>query len=291
MRFFAAMLLFLGLAATPRLASAELVDLELILAVDVSGSVDDQEAELQRAGYGAALTDVRVLGAIRAGRRGRIAVAYVEWGGDHIQRPVVDWSVIDGPEAAADFAKRLAAAPMSVEMWTSISGAMRYAADLFALSPHQGLRRVLDISGDGPNNDGAPVTKARQRMVKAGITINGLPIINGRPSRYGLAPMPHLDLYYQDCVIGGFGAFIVVANTYRDFARAIRRKLILEIAGRMPEKGAPEKGVPERRGPEGWTPRGARLIPAPTPVSHSGPMPRPMPCDLGEIIRDSRESF
>ncbi len=266
------MILFLGLAATPTImsrgASAELVDLELILAVDVSGSVDDEEAELQRAGYVAALTDERVLDAIQAGRRGRIAVTYVEWGGDHIQRSVVGWSVIDGPGTAAEFSKRLAEAPLSVELWTSISAVMRYAGDLFDLSPHKGKRRVLDISGDGPNNDGALVMGARQRMLKAGITINGLPIINGRPSRYGISPMPHLDLYYEDCVIGGFGAFIVVANTYNDFARAIRRKLILEIAGRMPEKPP-------------------RLFLAQTPV----PMPRPMPCDVGEIIRDSWESF
>ncbi len=264
----------LGLAVMPWPASAELVDLELILAVDVSGSVDDEEAELQRAGYVAALTDERVLGAIRAGRRGRIAVAYVEWGGDHIQRSMVGWSVIDGPEAAAAFAKRLAEAPVGVEMWTSISGLMRYAGDLFTLSPHKGLRRVLDISGDGPNNDGALVTGARQRMLEDGIIINGLPIINGRPSRYGMAPMAHLDLYYEDCVIGGFGAFIVVANTYHDFARAIRRKLILEIAGLQPDKR-----VPERRGPE----MRPRLIGA--------DIPRPMPCDVGEIIRDNRESF
>ena len=245
-------------------AGAELVDLELVLAVDVSGSVDDEEARLQRSGYVKALTDDRVIRVIQGGRYRKIAAAYAEWGGDHIQRTLVDWTVIDGKAAAQDFAGRLARAPLSVELWTSISGIMCYAMDIFAFSPHRGKRRVLDISGDVPNNDGAGVMGARDRALKAGIIINGLPIINDRVSRYGMPPMPNLDHYYEDCVIGGVGAFIVVANTFTDFARAIRRKLILEIAGLKPQ-GRP------------------RLIPTTSGV-------RP-PCDMGEIIRDSRESF
>ncbi len=259
-----------SLSMYPGPARAELVDLELILAVDISGSVDDEEAELQRAGYVAALTDERVIRAIKSGRRGRIALAYVEWAGDHIKRTVVDWTVIDGAEAAAAFARALRAEPFKIGLWTSISGVIGYGLDLFNFSPHRGKRRVLDISGDGPNNDGAPVTLARDRAIKAGIIINGLPIINGRPSRYGTPPLPHLENYYRDCVIGGFGAFIVVANTYNDFARAIRRKMILEIAGPVLEMERPE---PEKPG----------VIPA-----ASGVHP---PCDVGEIIRDSRESF
>ncbi|MCH7865470.1 MAG: DUF1194 domain-containing protein [Proteobacteria bacterium] len=276
MRFPVTMILLLA-AALP--ARAERVDLELVLAVDVSGSVDEEEAELQRAGTVAALTDERVIRAIKAGRQGRIAVAYVEWGGDHIQRLVVDWSVIDGEASAADFARRLAEAPMSVEMWTSISGVMRFALDVFRSSPHQGRRRVLDISGDGPNNDGALVTGARKVMLKDGITINGLPIINGRPSRYGTPPLEHLDWYYEDCVIGGPGAFIVIANTYRDFGRAIRRKMILEIAGRTPEKRARLIRVAERRVAE--HPAAERR----TPERFT------MPCDVGEIVRESRDGF
>lgn len=245
-------------------ARAELVDLELVLAVDVSGSVDEEEANLQRSGYVAALTSERVIRTIKAGRQGRIAVAYVEWGGDHIQRMVVDWSVIDGEASAVDFARRLAEAPLNVEMWTSISGVMRFAHEVFQLSSHQGRRRVLDISGDGPNNDGALVTGSRRVMVRDGITINGLPIINGRPSRYGTLPLPHLDWYYEDCVIGGRGAFIVVANTFKDFGRAIRRKLILEIAGRTPERPARLIRVAERHD---------------------------MACNAGEIERESRDDF
>ena len=269
MRFLLAVMALLALIFPAR---ADLVDLELVLAVDISGSVDDEEARLQRSGYVKALTDDRVIRVIQGGRHGKIAVTYAEWGGDHIQRTLVDWTVIDGKEAARDFARRLDGAPLSVELWTSISGIMRFATDLFRLSPHRGKRRVLDISGDGPNNDGAGVTGARDRALKAGIVINGLPIINDRVSRYGFPPMPNLDHYYEDCVIGGFGAFIVVANTYPDFARAIRRKLILEIAGLKPQ-GPPEKRPPKR----------PSLIPA-----TSGARP---PCNIGEVIRDSREGF
>jgi len=280
MRFLMTMVLLLA-ASFP--ARAELVDLELILAVDISGSVDDDEAELQRAGYIAALTDEKVIRAIASGYRGRIALAYVEWAGDHVKRTVAGWTVIDGIEAARDFARELEVAPLDIGLWTSISGVIDYGLDLFGFSPHRGKRRVLDISGDGPNNDGGLVNRARDRAVKAGVIINGLPIINGRPSRYGTLPIPHLDNYYRDCVIGGFGAFIVVANSYTDFARAIRRKLILEIAGVMPE-GEPEKG----RGPEGKT---ARLIPAASPRVIPVKSNVHPPCDVGEIIRDSRESF
>ena len=254
--------LWTALAAPP--LRAELVDLELVLGVDISGSVDEEEAQLQRDGYVAALTDERVLRAIKSGRHGKIAVTFFEWAGDHHRNTIAEWTVIDGAKSAKEFADEIAFAPVGVELWTSISGAIGHGLDMFAFSPHRGKRRVLDISGDGPNNDGGPVTAARDRAVKAGIVINGLPIINGRVSRYGFPPMPHLDNYYRDCVIGGFGAFIVVANTYKDFARAIRRKLILEIAG-----GAPE--MPPR------------IILAASDIHP--------PCDMGEIIRDSRESF
>ncbi|MEE8351587.1 MAG: DUF1194 domain-containing protein [Rhodospirillales bacterium] len=264
MRLFILLMVFLVLVFPGLPARAELVDLELILAVDVSGSVDDEEAQLQRAGYVAAITDDKVLRAIKSGRLGRIAVAYVEWAGQGISRTVVEWTVIDGADTAADFAERLDFQPLRIELWTSISGVIDYGLDLFDLSPHRGKRRVLDISGDGPNNDGGLVTFSRDKAVKAGIIINGLAIINGRPSRYGTLPMPHLDNYYRDCVIGGFGAFVVVADTFHDFARAIRRKLVLEIAGLRPKP----------------TPR---LIPASSDIHP--------PCDMGEIIRDSRESF
>jgi hypothetical protein len=258
-------LLLSGAVARP--ATAELVDLELVLAVDISGSIDDQESRLQRAGYVQALTDHQVVRAIKAGKLGRIAVTYVEWAGTHYQATVVDWAVIDGPETAAAFAQRLAAAPLHTQMWTSISGAIEYGMVKLQESTHRGRRRVIDVSGDGPNNDGDMMPSWRDRAVAAGVIINGLPIINDRPSPYGMEPMPNLDLYYEDCVIGGIGAFLLVANSFYDFGRAIRRKLILEIAG---------------------------LQPAPAPKARvvlAAARERP-PCDSGEKrVRDFREDF
>jgi len=213
---------------------AAFVDLELVLLVDVSGSIDDDEAALQRDGYIKAITDPRVLRVIQSGRHGRIAVMYAEWAGDHFQQIVTDWAMIHDAASAKAFGDDLAAEPLRVEAWTSLSGAMRYGLEMLDFSPHQGRRRVLDISGDGPNNSGGPVLSMREKVLAQRVTINGLPIINGRPSRYGRLPMKDLDGYYRDCVIGGNGAFIVVAHGFNDFARAIRRKLILEIAGRQP---------------------------------------------------------
>ncbi len=277
--------LALAMASIPGPAAADLVDLELVLAVDISGSVDEEEAELQRAGYVAALTDPSVIRAIKSGRRGRIALTYVEWAGDYFSSTLVDWTVIDGAGAAAAFARRLARIPLNVEMWTSISGAIDHGLDLFNFSPHEGRRRVLDISGDGPNNDGVPVLIARNRALKAGVVINGLPIVNGRPSRYGIAPMPHLDNYYRDCVIGGFGAFIVVADTHKDFARAIRRKMVLEIAGLTPrlDKPGPGPDKPRLDKPSVILAASPRVIPVTSEVHP--------PCDMGEIMRDSWDSF
>ncbi|MEK9754137.1 MAG: DUF1194 domain-containing protein, partial [Rhodospirillaceae bacterium] len=225
--------LLVGLFLNPA-ARAELVDLELVLLVDVSGSIDDDEATLQREGYLKAITDPRVMQTIQSGRHGRIAVIYAEWAGDHYQQMLTDWHVIEDAASAKAFADRLAAQPLQVEFWTSISGAMRFGLELLGQSPHQGRRRVLDISGDGPNNSGGPVMAIRQQVLAQRVTINGLPIINGRPSRYGRLPMKNLDEYYRECVIGGTGAFMVVAHGFNDFARAIRRKLILEIAGAQP---------------------------------------------------------
>lgn len=222
------------LGGTAHPATAELVDLELVLAVDISGSIDREEARLQRAGYVQALTDQQVVRTIMAGKLGRIAVTYVEWAGTHYQATVIDWTVIDGPGSATAFAEKLAEAPIHTQMWTSISGAIEYGILKLRQSANPGRRRVIDISGDGPNNDGDSVVKLRDRAVAAGIVINGLPIINDRPSPWGMIPMANLDLYYEDCVIGGNGAFLLVANSFQDFGRAIRRKLILEIAGLQP---------------------------------------------------------
>lgn len=226
----AVLLLGLVAAVAPR-AAAEPVDLELVLAVDVSGSVDPYEARLQREGYLRALVHPQVIKAITSGERRRIAVTYVEWAGDHFQRTVVDWTIVHDEASARAFASRIAEVPVLTERWTSISGAIDYAMSVFASSPYKGTRRVLDISGDGPNNSGGPVTVARDRAVKQGIVINGLPIVNDRPNPWGMPPPRNLDKYYFENVIGGPGAFIVVAKDFESFADAIRSKLVREIAG------------------------------------------------------------
>lgn len=216
------------------------VDLELILGIDVSGSIDDEEARLQRQGYIRAFRDARVVNAIRQGRLGRIAVFYFEWAGFGHNKPVVDWTVVHDEASAESVAARLEAAPIETARRTSISGAIDFAAPLFDFNAFDAKRRVIDISGDGPNNWGRDVTLARDAAVARGITINGLPIINGNPTRFGWPGeyTGDLDLYYQDCVIGGPLAFVVVANGFADFAAAVRRKLILEIAGLTPPSPA-----------------------------------------------------
>jgi hypothetical protein len=238
----ALVLLLAGSVSAPAQARPVPVDLELILAVDVSGSIDEEEARLQRQGYVAAIADPEIVRAIMSGMLGRIAVTYFEWAGDTWQTPVIDWSLIDGPQTAQAFAAKLASAPLGAGPWTSISDAIRTATPMFDVNQFEGTRRIIDISGDGPNNTGGLVEPERDLAVANRITINGLPIINDR-FNFSRAPMPNLDLYYRNCVIGGPGAFLVVAHGFKSFAKAIRRKLILEIAGRMPRKPPPRSIV------------------------------------------------
>jgi hypothetical protein len=223
----------LAAAMVPAAYAAERVDMELVLAIDVSESIDADEARVQRNGYVAALRDPRVLAAIRSGRLGRIAVTYFEWSGDGRQRPVLGWSVIHDEASAGRVADALARVSIGSGRWTSISSALDYAAPLFAANGVEAERRVIDISGDGYSNAGRPVTAARDAAIARGITINGLPVIH-KPKNFNWPPMPFLDLYFRNCVIGGPGAFMMVAETLKDFARTVRRKLILEIAGLDP---------------------------------------------------------
>jgi len=241
------------------------VDLELILAVDVSGSIDEEEARLQRQGYVAAIGDPEIVRAVTSGMLGRIAVTYFEWAGGSWQVPILPWTLIDSPQTAQAFAANLAAAPLSSGPWTSISDAIRTATRMFDGNPFEGTRRIIDISGDGPNNTGGPVEAARDLAVARRITINGLPIINDR-FNMSRAPMPNLDLYYRNCVIGGPGAFLVVAHGFKSFAQAIRRKLILEIAGITPDN-SPLKSIASGLAQAGNAPPKARWVP---------------PCDEGE---------
>ncbi|MEZ5908354.1 MAG: DUF1194 domain-containing protein [Hyphomicrobiaceae bacterium] len=229
------------------------VDLELVLAVDVSLSMDIEEQELQRQGFIAAFRDASVHKAIASGAHGKIAVTYVEWADAATQQVVVPWMVVDGPATARGFADRLAAAPISRARMTSISGAIRYSMQILAANRIKGVRRVIDISGDGPNNAGAPVARARDEAVAAGIVINGLPILLKPYSRSGFFEVASLDTYYYDCVIGGTGSFVIPVRERAEFAPAIRRKLILEISSREPRvipaqfiQGKP--GPPARRG-------------------------------------------
>lgn len=210
------------------------VDLELVLAADISGSMDRAEATLQRQGFVAALRHPEVIAAIEGGMLGRIAVTYVEWAGPYFQHTLVGWTEIADAVSANRFADAVAAPQIVTERYTSIGTLINTSAARFSGNGFEGTRRVIDIAGDGPNNRGEYVHISRDRAVAAGIVINGLPIINDRPSPGGYPPMPDLDLYYEDCVIGGPGAFLVVANGFEDFARAILRKMILEIAGRTP---------------------------------------------------------
>jgi hypothetical protein len=210
--------------------AAEPVDLELVLAVDVSRSVDPEEAKLQREGYIAALQHPRILQAIRSAPHGRIAVTYVEWAGVDTQYTVVPWSLITDDASAAAFTARIAAAPYVARNWTSISGAIDYSVPLFENNGFEGTRRVIDISGDGRTNQGRPTAAARDDAVAAGITINGLPVINERLNFYR-PPEGDLDVYYRENVIGGMGAFLIVAENFNAFTGAILSKLIREIAG------------------------------------------------------------
>jgi hypothetical protein len=218
------------LPATPSRAE-ESVDLLLVLAVDVSRSIDDDEARLQREGYRSAVTDVRVLEAIQSGMTGAIAVAYVEWAGSDYQRLVIPWTRIGSPVEARAWAEELEKAPRVALSWTSISGGLDFSMRTLSESPFEGTRRVIDVSGDGVNNSGLAVEQVRDRLVAQGITINGLPIMNDRPTFGRPSPMP-LDQYYRESVIGGDGAFLIAAEDFTSFGNAVRRKLVREIAGR-----------------------------------------------------------
>lgn len=220
--------------AMPSPRAEQTVDLELLLAVDVSWSMDLDEQQLQREGYVSALRDPEVWRAISAGGNSRIAIMYVEWAGQHIQQIVIPWTLIDGPAALEGFAEQLEKAPISRNRMTSLSGAISFSARQFGTGGFRGVRRVIDVSGDGPNNSGGPVEAARDEAVSQGIVINGLPIILKPDHRSGFFDIRDLDKYYKDCVIGGFGAFVIPVRSKAEFAPAIRRKLILEIAGLTP---------------------------------------------------------
>ncbi len=210
------------------------VDIELVIAVDVSYSMDLDELAVQREGYAQAIVSKDFLQAVKTGPNSKVALTYFEWSASSDQKIIVPWRVIDGPESADAVANEIMKTPVRRGSRTSISGAINFAMPLFEKNPYRGLRRVIDISGDGPNNIGAPVTGARDAALAKGITINGLPIMVKEPS-YSSMDIDNLDLYYEDCVIGGPGSFVVSIKDREKFKEAIRSKLILEVADRTPE--------------------------------------------------------
>jgi hypothetical protein len=205
------------------------VDVELVLAVDISYSMDYDELSLQREGYILALTSEQFLDAMRRGPLGKIALTYVEWAGANEQETVIPWQLVNDPASAAAFAQKLKDAPIRRAYRTSISEALKYSEKLFGTT-YKGLRRVIDVSGDGTNNQGDLIEPTRDDVVRKGVTINGLPIMLKTPVA-SMIDLPNLDVYYEDCVIGGPGAFLVPVRERHQFADAIRNKLVLEVAG------------------------------------------------------------
>jgi hypothetical protein len=234
---FILVLLALPSTAQERTQDKKDIDLALALGIDISGSIDPEEAKLQRQGYVMAFRDPVIVKAILGGPNGRIAVAYYEWSDSWMQKLLIDWTLLDSEQAIADFVTRLDEAPISIARRTSISGAIRYAVQLFGRSPYEPTRKVLDISGDGSNNDGGLVTDMRYEALKEKIVINGLPIMNDRPNPFGFPNEEDLDRYYLHCVTGGPRSFVEVAHNFDDFPRAVRKKLLQEVADRGPPGG------------------------------------------------------
>ncbi|WP_244327861.1 DUF1194 domain-containing protein [Roseibium sp. RKSG952] len=213
------------------------VDVALVLAIDVSLSMSQEEMALQRQGYAAAITSAEVLQAIRYGAHQRIAITFFEWANNTYAREIVGWSIIENSEDAEIVAASLRTVYRQGARRTSISGGIRHAVRVLDDIPFEAERRVIDISGDGPNNQGLPVTDARDEAIARGITINGLPLMTsgGYGSQFNI---PDLDEYYRNCVIGGPLSFMIPVNSWDQFPEAVRRKLVLEI-GVGPREGAP----------------------------------------------------
>ena len=225
--------------ALPAARAAEPVDLLLVLAADVSRSVDAQKFQLQREGYAAAVANSRVLDAIRSGRHGRIAIMFLEWSGLGNQKVVIDWTAIDGPKAAQEFGDRLLESNRSFADRTSISGGIDFSVAQFARAPFTSERRTIDVSGDGTNNAGRDVSQARDEALALGITINGLVILSETPLPWNpehTNPPGGLANYYRENVVGGPGAFVLEAKDFNSFGQAIIKKLIADIADAAPPR-------------------------------------------------------
>jgi len=232
-RTFRLLILTVTLAFPAASLAAEQVDLLLVLAADVSRSIDSEKFQLQRDGYAAAITDPRVLEAIKSGRTGRTGLSLVEWSGLSSQRVVIDWTAISDAESAKSFADRLLEAPRSFADRTSISSAIEFAMGHLARAPFESARHTIDVSGDGTNNSGGEVTQARDAALAQGVTINGLVILSETPLAWNpdhTNPAGGLENYYRNNVIGGPGAFVMAAEGFNSFGRAIVKKMIAEVA-------------------------------------------------------------
>ena len=217
----------------PVARAAEAVDLLLVLAADVSRSIDTAKFQLQRDGYAAAITDRRVLNVIRSGPNHQIAVCFVEWSGVGAQKLVIDWTIVRDDASAREFSAQIAEAPRSFSDRTSISGGIEFAMVQFARAPYDAKRRTIDVSGDGTNNSGREVSAARDDALADGVTINGLVILSDRPLAWNADhtnPPGGLEKYYRDNVVGGPGAFVMAAENFESFGQAIINKMIAEIA-------------------------------------------------------------
>jgi len=228
---FAAILAAILVPAAAR--AAEDVDLLLVLAVDVSRSIDASKFQLQREGYAAAVADPHVLDAIRTGRTGRIGLTFVEWSGVGAQKVVIDWTTIGDADSAKGFGDRLLEAPRSFADRTSISGAIEFAMGQFDKAPFEAARRTIDVSGDGTKNAGRDIATLRDEAVAKGITINGLVILSDNPMSWNpdhTNPPGGLANYYRNNVVGGPSAFVMVAENFNSFGQAIIKKMIAEVA-------------------------------------------------------------
>ena len=237
-----ALVAFLASALTTPVVAAEQVDLLLVLAADVSRSVDDPKFRLQRSGYAAALENPRVLEAIRSGAHRSIGVCFLEWSGVVSQKVVIDWTMISDEKTAREFGDRLLEAPRSFADRTSISAGIDFSLVQLGRAPYESVRRTIDVSGDGTNNSGRDVTLARDEAVNKGVTINGLVILSESPTPWNpehTNPPGGLANYYRNNVVGGPGAFVMVAENFQSFGKALINKLIAEIAQvRVPRHAA-----------------------------------------------------
>lgn len=224
-------LIFVCLLSVPSKAADTEVDVQLVLAVDVSRSMSPRELEIQRRGYAEALVSEEVISAIQSGLLGRVAITYIEWAGTFSQRIVVDWSLVSNRAEAQVFADKLTAHFEDSLRRTSISGGLEFSANLFQQNGYISNRRIIDVSGDGPNNQGRPVVIARDEVLERGIVINGLPLMTDEGVG-GFLSIDDLDEYYRNCVVGGPGSFVIPVLSWEQFPTAVRQKLVLELAYR-----------------------------------------------------------